>query len=201
MAEYEGDKTEAPTAKRRKDAIERGDVLKSREFATALIVLAGCGWIAMLGPQMVKACEELMTASFRFGRADIEDWSPMRPLIQAGLGFAPTVGGLFLIAMIAAVLSQAALGSFRFNGTLLQPKFSRVNPASGLKRIFGPTGWIELGKSLLKVALLGSIGARLMWKTAQPTLGLSTSSDVAGVVGNLGGTFVWILFTMAGGWC
>lgn len=199
MAEYEGDKTEAPTAKRRKDAIDKGDVLKSREFATALIVLAGCGWIAMLGPQMVKACEGLMTASFRFGRADIEDWSPMRPLIQAGLGFAPTVGGLFLIAMIAAVLSQAALGSFRFNGTLLQPKFSRVNPASGLKRIFGPTGWIELGKSLLKVALLGSIGTWLMWKTAQPTLGLSTSSDVAGVVGRLGGTFVWILFTMAGG--
>jgi flagellar biosynthetic protein FlhB len=199
MAEYEGDKTEAPTAKRRKDAIDKGDVLKSREFATALIVLAGCGWIAMLGPQMIKACEGLMAASFRFGRADIEDWSPMRPLIQAGLGFAPTVGGLFLIAMIAAVLSQAALGSFRFNGTLLQPKFSRVNPASGLKRIFGPTGWIELGKSLLKVALLGSIGAWLMWKTAQPTLGLSTSSDVAGVVGNLGGTFVWILFTMAGG--
>jgi len=199
MAEYEGDKTEAPTAKRRKDAIERGDILKSREFATALIVLAGCGWIAMLGPQMVKACEGLMTASFRFGRADIEDWSPMRPLIQAGLGFAPTVGGLFLIAMIAAVLSQAGLGSFRFNGSLLQPKFSRINPASGLKRIVGPTGWIELGKSLLKVALLGSIGAWLMWKTAQPTLGLSTSSDVAGVVGHLGGTFVWILFTMAGG--
>lgn len=199
MAEYEGDKTEAPTAKRRKDAIERGDVLKSREFATALIVLAGCGWIAMLGPQMIKACEGLMTASFRFGRADIEDWSPMRPLIQAGLGFAPTVGGLFLIAMIAAVLSQAGLGSFRFNGTLLQPKFSRINPASGVKRIFGPTGWIELGKSLLKVALLGSIGTWLMWKTAQPTLGLSTSSDVAGVVGHLGGTFVWILFTMAGG--
>ena len=199
MAEYEGDKTEAPTAKRRKDAIERGDVLKSREFATALIVLAGCGWIAMLGPQMIKACEGLMTASFRFNRADIEDWSPMRPLIQAGLGFAPTVGGLFLIAMIAAIASQAGLGSFRFNGTLLQPKFSRINPASGLKRLFGPTGWIELGKSLLKVALLGSIGSWLMWKTAQPTLGLSTSSDVAGVVGQLGGTFVWILFTMAGG--
>ncbi|HEX7851645.1 MAG TPA: flagellar type III secretion system protein FlhB [Sphingomonas sp.] len=199
MAEYEGDKTEAPTAKRRKDAIERGDVLKSRDFATALIVLAGCGWIAMLGPQMVKACEGLMTASFRFGRADIEDWSPMRPLIQAGLGFAPTVGGLFLIAMIAAIASQAGLGSFRFNGSLLQPKFSRINPASGLKRLFGPTGWIELGKSLLKVALLGSIGSWLMWKTAQPTLGLSTSSDVAGVVGQLGGTFVWILFTMAGG--
>lgn len=199
MAEQEGDKTEAPTAKRRKDALENGEVLKSRDFATALMVLAGCGWLVMLGPQMARACEGLMIASFRFGRADIEDWSPMRPLVQAGFGFAPTVGGLLLIAVLVAIFSQAGLGSFRFNGKLLQPKFSRINPASGLKRIFGPNGWIELGKSLLKVVLLGSIGAWLMWKTAQPTLGLSTSSDVAGVVGRLGGTFVWILFTMAGG--
>ena len=199
MAEYEGDKTEAPTAKRRKDAIEKGDVLKSRDFATALIVLAGCGWIALLGPQMARACQGLMTASFRFGRADIEDFSPMRPLIQAGMGFAPSVGGLLLIAVIVSIAGPASLGSIRFNGSLLQPKFERINPGSGLKRIFGPNGWIELGKSLLKVVLLGSIGCWLLWKTAQPTLGLSSSADVAGAVGRLGGTFTSILFTMAGG--
>ena len=85
MAEYEGDKTELPTAKRRKDAVEQGDVLKSREFATALIVLAGCGWLALFGQSLVRACEGIMTASFRFGRGDIEDWSPMKPLAQAGL--------------------------------------------------------------------------------------------------------------------
>lgn len=199
MAEYEGDKTEAPTAKRRKDAVEQGNVLKSKEFATALIVLAGCGWLALLGPQLMHACEGLMTSSFRFGRADIEDWSPMKPLIQAGLSFAPSVGGLFLVAILAAVFGQAGLGSFNFNGSLLQPKFSRVNPGSGLKRIFGPTGWIELGKSLLKVVLLGAIGTWLMWKTARPTLGLSNTGDVAGVIGGLGSTFVWVLFVMAGG--
>ena len=199
MAEYEGDKTEAPTAKRRKDAIEKGDVLKSRDFATALIVLAGCGWIALLGPQMARACQGLMAASFRFGRADIEDFSPMRPLIQAGMGFAPSVGGLLLIAVVVSIAGPASLGSIRFNGSLLQPKFERINPGSGLKRIFGPNGWIELGKSLLKVVLLGSIGSWLLWKTAQPTLGLSSSADVAGAVGRLGGTFTSILFTMAGG--
>jgi flagellar biosynthesis protein FlhB len=199
MAEYEGDKTEAPTAKRRKDAVEQGDILKSRDFATALMVLAGCGWLALFGPQLVRACEGLMTASFRFDRADIEDWSPMRPLVQAGLSFAPTVGGLLLVAVVVAIAGQAGLGSFNFNGKLLQPKFSRINPGSGIKRIFGPSGWIELGKALLKVILLGSIGSWLMWKTAQPTLGLSTSADIAGVVGRLGGTFVWVLFVMAGG--
>jgi flagellar biosynthesis protein FlhB len=199
MAEYEGDKTEAPTAKRRKDAAEKGDILKSKEFATALIVLAGCGWLAMLGPSLVAACEGLMTASFRFGRADIEDWSPMRPLIQAGLGFAPTVGGLLLMAVIAAVAGQASLGSFSFNGSLLAPKASRINPGSGIKRIFGPSGWIELGKSLLKIVLLGSIGIYLLWHAAQPTLSMSRASDVAGTVRELGGTFVGVLFTMAGG--
>jgi flagellar biosynthetic protein FlhB len=199
MADYEGDKTEAPTAKRRKDAVEQGDVLKSREFATALIVLAGCGWLSVFGHSLMTACEGLMRASFNFGRGDIENWSPMKPLVQAGLGLAPAVGGLFVIAMLAAIFGQAGLGSFNFNGKLMQPKFSRVNPASGLKRIFGPSGWIELGKSLLKVVLLGGIGTWLLWKTAKPTMGLTSSSDVAGVVGALGGTFIGILFTMAAG--
>jgi len=199
MAEYEGDKTELPTAKRRKDAIEQGDVLKSRDFATALIVLAGCGWLALFGQSLVKACEGIMTASLRFGRGDIEDWSPLKPLEQAGIGLAAPVGSLLLIAIVSAVFSQAGLGSFTFNGKLIQPKFSRINPASGLKRIFGPSGWIELGKSLLKVILLGGIGAWLLWRTAQPTLGLSSSADVAGAVSQLSGTFVTILFVMAGG--
>ena len=199
MAEYEGDKTELPTAKRRKDAVEQGDVLKSREFATALIVLAGCGWLALFGQSLVNACEGIMTASFRFGRGDIEDWSPLKPLAQAGWGLAAPVGGLLVIAIVSAILSQAGLGSFSFNGKLIQPKFSRVNPASGLKRIFGPTGWIELGKSLLKVILLGGIGAWLLWHTARPTMGLSSSADVAGAVSQLSGIFVTILFVMAGG--
>jgi flagellar biosynthetic protein FlhB len=199
MAEYEGDRTESPTTKRRKDAVEQGDVLKSREFATALIVLAGCGWLALFGQSLVTACEGIMTASFRFGRGDVENFSPMKPLVQAGMGLAAPIGGLLIIAIASAILSQAGLGSFNFNGKLIQPKFSRVNPASGLKRIFGPTGWIELGKSLLKVILLGGIGAWLLWRTARPTMGLSSSADLAGAVNQLSGTFVTILFVMAGG--
>ncbi|WP_375396764.1 flagellar biosynthesis protein FlhB [uncultured Sphingomonas sp.] len=199
MAEQEGDKTEAPTTKRRKDAVDQGDILKSREFATALVVLAGCGWLALLGPSLLAACERLMTASFRFDRGDLENFSPLRALAQAGLGLVPAIGGLFLVALAASVFGQAGLGTFTFNGKLLRPKASRINPASGLKRILGPSGWIELGKSLLKVVLLGGIGAWLLWKAARPTMGLSSSADVAGAVGALGGTFINILFVMAGG--
>ena len=61
------DKTESPTQKRLDKAREDGDILKSKELGTALVVLAGCGWLAMFGPSLVAACKAVMTASFRPG--------------------------------------------------------------------------------------------------------------------------------------
>jgi len=198
MSEEFGEKTEAPTPKRKREAAEQGDVLRSREFATALVVMAGCGWLALAGPSLIGACKALMASSFQFGRSDIEDFSPFRPLLDSGWKLAPAIGSLFAVTLVAAILSQAGLGSLSFNGTLLAPKASRINPASGLKRIFGPQGWIELAKSLLKVMLLGSIGAYTLWKVSKSSIGL-VSSGVEGAVGALGGTFLGVLFAMAGG--
>lgn len=196
MADEFGDKTEAPTQKRRKDATEKGDILKSREFATALVVLAGICWVSYFGPSLVAACKGVMTESFQFGRGDVEDFQPFRPLAAAGWKLLPSLGLLFAITLAAAILSQAGLGSLRFNGTLLAPKASRINPASGLKRIFGPTGWIELGKSLLKIVLLGAIGGWMLWRSKSMMLGLA-ASDPARAIADLGGTFVGILMAMA----
>jgi flagellar biosynthetic protein FlhB len=198
MAEDSGEKTESPTAKRKRDAVEQGDVLKSREFATALVILAGCGWLAMMGPSLVGACKEIMASSFAFDHRDIEDFSPFRPLQQSGWKLAPAIGSLLAVTMVAAILSQAGLGHLGFNGKLLAPKATRINPASGLKRIFGAQGWIELGKSLLKVALLGSIGWYMLEQASHTTIGLA-SSNLGSAVGALGDTFMGILFAMAGG--
>jgi flagellar biosynthesis protein FlhB len=198
MADEFGDRTEAPTAKRRRDAVDRGDVLRSREFATALVILAGVAWVFLAGPSLVAACKGLMTESFRFGRGDVEDFSPVRPLAAAGWRLLPSLLSLFAVALVATVASQAGLGSLGFNGKLLAPKAQRVNPASGLKRIFGPTGWIELAKSLLKVVLLGVVGAWALRRAAHITAGLA-QSDVAGAVGALGSTFAFVLLAMAGG--
>jgi flagellar biosynthetic protein FlhB len=199
MAEEFGEKTEAPTAKRKRDARADGNLLRSKDFATALTVLAGVTWLVMFGPSLLRACAAVMAASFQFGRADIEDFSPFRPLMEAGWKLAPSIGILFAISIVAAILSQAGLGALDFNMGLLAPKAHRIDPASGLKRILGPTGWIELGKSLLKVILLGAIGGWMLWKASRATLGLSSSSDIAGALGSLDGTFRGILFAMAAG--
>lgn len=198
MAEDMGDKTEAPTQKRRKDAREKGDVLKSKDLATALVVLAGVAWMIFFGPQLIGACKDVMTASFTFGRGDVEDFQPWRPLVQAGWKLAPALGTLFAITIAGAIASQAALGTFGFNASLLAPKASRINPGSGLKRIFGMSGWTELGKSLLKVVLLGSIGAYALWQMTRVTFGLA-ASNINEAVSTLGGTLTHVLLLMAMG--
>lgn len=199
MAEEFGEKTEAPTDKRKREARENGEILQSREFATALVIMAGCGWLSMFGPSLIAACKAVMTSSFEFGRGDVEQFEPFRPLMQSGWKLATPMVSLFIITFAAAILSRAGLGSLGFNGKLLQPKASRINPASGLKRIFGSQGWIELGKSLLKVVLLGTIGCYMLWSASHSTIGLVSTSDVESATGELGGTLMGILFAMAGG--
>lgn len=194
----EGDRTEAPTPKRRERARDDGDLLKSRDMSTALVVLAGVAWVAIFGPSLLAACKALMTAAFQFGRADVEDFSPWRPLAQAGARLLPSLGALFAISIVAGIASQAGLSGLHWNGRLLLPKGARVNPAAGLGRIFGPTGWQELGKSLLKVGLLGGIGWVMLKRTAHATLTLA-ASDLPATLGALGAAFTATLFAMAAG--
>ncbi|GAA0738502.1 flagellar type III secretion system protein FlhB [Sphingomonas japonica] len=198
MAEQSGEKTESPTPKRRQKALDEGDVLRSRDFAAALVVLVGCAWMVMLGPALISACKAVMAASFSFGRGDVEDFQPFRPLAEAGWRLAPSLGGLLALSFVAAILSQAGLGALRFNGKLFAPKASRINPGAGLKRMFGPTGWIELGKSLLKAILLGVIGWYMLMAASHQSIGL-VSSDLDRAVSELGGTFVGLMIAMSAG--
>ncbi|WP_267397214.1 MULTISPECIES: flagellar type III secretion system protein FlhB [unclassified Sphingomonas] len=196
MSDEGGEKTEAPTQKRKQKAADDGNVLRSKDFATALVVLAGVAWFMLFGPSLVSACKALMAASFQFDRGDVEDFSPWRAMSEAGYKLVPSLVSLLAISLIATIVSSAGLGSLRFNGSLLAPKASRINPASGLKRIIGAHGWIELGKSLLKVVLLGVIGGYMLWKSSRTTLGLS-SSNLGDAVGALGDTFMSVMIAMS----
>lgn len=198
MAESNAEKTQQPTAKRLRDAKEKGQLLRSRDFGAALVILVGCAWVAMLGPSLWAALKAVLAAGLQFGRADIEDFQPFRPLVIAGGDLLPSMAALGALSVVTAVLSGAGLGAWSFNPALAAPKANRINPASGLARIFGPQGWIELGKSILKAALLGTIGAWMLWSIRTPTIGLARS-DLPAATGALGDMLVTVLFAMAGG--
>lgn len=173
--------TEAPTAKRRADAAREGDILQSREWATALMVMAGAVWIVFAGPWFVSACKLLVTSGLTFSDSAITNFDPATAFTQLLVHIVLPLGSLLAITLVAAVAAPAALGSFGFRSRALGIKPARINPAAGLKRMFGLQGLIELGKALLKATLLGYIGYWLISRDLAMILGLSSSDIVPAI--------------------
>ncbi len=152
-----GEKTFAPTAKRRADAAKKGDVLRSKELAT--LAATGTGAIALmgLGPWLGDALVQVALAGFRFDRAALDGFAPGAAIADAAAALLPPVMVLGLLVALVTIASQLLLGEGRFNAGNAAFKASRINPLSGMKRILGWQGLIELGKGLVKLALLGTI--------------------------------------------
>lgn len=157
MAETEGEKSFAPTEKRKKDAAKNGDVLRSRDLATAVGVLVGAIWLKFAGPWVFDVMQDTLRSSLIIDRASIEDFAPRKLLIGAMIVALPPVFLLGGLVLASSVFSQIGMSDGRWIPSNLAPKASRINPLSGLKRMFGAQGWIELGKGLAKLALMGTI--------------------------------------------
>lgn len=157
MSESAGEKTFAPSEKKLRDAAKKGDILRSQDLGTAVAMLIGAAWLHFAGPWLMRVLQEALRASFIWDRADLEDFSPGRLMLGIGVAVLPPVLILGVAVIFGAFGAQVGMGGNPFNGGNLALKGSRINPMNGLKRMFGPQGWIEMGKGILKVALLGAI--------------------------------------------
>lgn len=196
MADTDQERTEAPTPKRKKDAAEKGDVLQSRELGTALVVLGGALWIAFLGPMTVTALQNMLTDGLSFNAADLRDFDPGAVIWRLAGAVVLPLFALFAITIAAAIGAPAMLGSLGFRPAALGFKGSKLNPLSGLKRIFGTQGLVELGKSVAKVLVLGSIGIWLLMSQSRSLIGLS-ASEIRPALANVGFTFMIAVLVMA----
>ncbi|WP_432768791.1 MAG: flagellar biosynthesis protein FlhB [Sphingopyxis sp.] len=191
-------KTEQPTAKKLADSAREGDVLMSRELATALMMLAAAGWTIAAGGWFVESASELLRRGLTLSAADIHDFAPGEALMRNGAEVLLPLASLFALALGAAIATPAMLGSIGWRGKALAFKGNRMNPMSGLKRMFGAQGATELGKALAKVLLLGTIGYLLVAE-ALPAIMALAASDLTGAIGLAGQAIGHALLTLAGG--
>ena len=194
-----GEKTHAPSPKRLRDAAAKGDVLRSRDLATAATVLAGAGWLVLAGPWMLDALGETARQGLTWDRATIEDFSPARMMLPVMIAVLPPIlvlGGVVLAASLVAQLGVSGEG--RWNAGNMAPKGSRINPLSGLKRMFGAAGWIELAKAIAKVGLLGSI-AWTWGRSHQTDLGDWGRAGLSGQLASGWAALISLLFALGGG--
>ncbi|MBP0048513.1 flagellar type III secretion system protein FlhB [Marinobacterium sp. AK62] len=165
MAEETGqEKTEEPTEKRLREAREKGDIPRSRELGSTALLLSAAAAALLFGDNVATTMMNIMKESFTLDRRDAFDTALMFTHLGEALfeGFF-SLWGFFLLTLLAALLSPIALGGWNFSGQALQPKGSRINPLSGLKRMFSLKALVELGKGLAKFLLVGAFAIMVLW--------------------------------------
>ena len=150
-SESTGDKTEAATARHLDQARDAGRVPISRE-ATVFVSMTAV--VAVLAYQAQATVRDLLPAMSQFLAHADGSWAPGSGIALRG-AFAAVLPYLVAAAVgaVAAVLLQTG---FLLSGSGLQPQFSRISPAAGLKRLFGRQGLEELVRSLAKLGVYGA---------------------------------------------
>ncbi|WP_202843557.1 flagellar biosynthesis protein FlhB [Luteimonas saliphila] len=180
------DRTEQPTEKRLREAREKGQVPRSRELANVAVL--GCAVLALkaTGGSVGAASRDWMRGALTIDPALLD--APDRLLPHAGSLFAGLVLPLLplvLAALLACALAPMAMGGLRFAGKSLKPDFARLSPAKGLARLYGSESLAELLRSLMRVALIGGVGAWVVWRSFSTLLSMPQASLEAAVAGGV----------------
>ena len=160
MAEEDSsaEKSQEPTAKRLEQAREDGDTVRSPELNTTAILLAGSGALLIFGGYMIEAMRSVMTHNFSLSREEIFDTNAMLQHLEVAImeGLF-SMGPVFLVLLIAAILGPISLGGWNMTFKAIVPKANRMDPLEGFKRMFGSKALVELAKAAGKVITVAAI--------------------------------------------
>ncbi|CAI8739550.1 flagellar biosynthesis protein FlhB [Pseudomonas sp. IT-P258] len=157
MAESESgqDKTEDPTEKRKQDSREKGEIARSKELNTLAIMLVGASALLIFGGAMAQDMMELMRINFSLPREVILDQRSMATyLMRSGQIALWSIQPVMITLVLAAIIGPISLGGWLFAASSMAPKFSRLNPGPGLKRMFSTKSLVELLKALAKFIII-----------------------------------------------
>lgn len=177
MSDDANEKNFEATDKKKRDAAKKGDVLRSKELATVAAMATGAGALSVVGPRLFGSVESVALTAFRFDAAVLEHSDPGALFASAAGEVMPPIFAMGCAVIVATLVSQLLLGEgSRFNVGAIRFKGSKINPLSGLKRIFGMQGLIELGKSILKLALMASLAGYWISQNMDAVLGIGRGS-------------------------
>ncbi|WMJ69101.1 flagellar biosynthesis protein FlhB [Stenotrophomonas sp. 24(2023)] len=198
MSENEdaGEKTEQPTEKRLREAREQGNLPRSRELATAAVFGAGVLAVMAVSGPIAAGAVAWMKQALRPDLALRQHPQEMVGhfgdlLLRLLLAMAPLV----IVCLLASFLSPLVMGGLRWSAKAMTPDFKRLNPLSGLKRLYGPEAIAEFIKSLLRVAFVGTAAGLAVWTSMDTLRGLLHQPLESAIGHGLGFTLKLLLAT------
>ncbi|WP_416305766.1 flagellar biosynthesis protein FlhB [Neptunicella sp. SCSIO 80796] len=145
------EKTEDPTSKRQSEAKDKGQIARSRELATTLVLIGSAAALLLLGKNIGIALYHVMQRAFTLSRDETYDFNHMFQILGSTVSeISVPVLFYMLVVFVAGMYGNIALGGYNFTLKSAAPKASKLNPLKGLKRMFGINGIVELLKALAK---------------------------------------------------
>jgi flagellar biosynthesis protein FlhB len=190
-----GEKTEKPTAQRLKKARKDGQIPRTQELGTWL----GAATASVLLPMLVgRAFGTVRELFLQIGSVtDDPQQDKVTALMgQALMAFLTAVLPIALGMMLVGTLASAAQGGVVLSGKGIKPTFSKLNPLSGMKRMFGTHGLWESVKAIIKTTALGAV----IWTTsgnAKHLVSASGALPLSQVAGVFSGSAV-LMFRVVG---
>lgn len=174
---FSGEKTEKATPKKRQDSRKKGQVAKSQDVNTAIVLLAVFLFLLFAGSYLKNIILYIFTHSFN-------DYMLM-PLTEANIQvifldvlkeLVLFLGPIMLVAMLAGITANFMQVGTLFSTEAIQPKLEKMDPIKGFKRIFSMRAIVELLKSMLKIAFVGVAAFAVLWLRIDEILILSQKS-------------------------
>jgi flagellar biosynthetic protein FlhB len=177
------EKTESPTAHRLEKAREEGQIPRSRELTSLLMLLAGIMILWIGGTMMAHRLGAMVSTGLRFDHGMVTDDKIIIAhvgtlIMQAIAALLPLLGGLVLVAIASPML----LGGVVISGKSIKVDFGKLNPLSGLKRMFAAQAWTELFKGILKTILVGCVAGWYVWSHWPDMLRLIAESPTTALI-------------------
>ncbi|RNF52243.1 flagellar biosynthesis protein FlhB [Marinomonas hwangdonensis] len=179
MAENEdgSEKTESASSKKLQDARDKGNLPRSKDLSSALLLIVAAVTIYGTGTLLVRDLADSFNFNFLVEREDLFDLNRMIfHLYVSVVSIMDSMVLLMSVLAVAGIIGSVALGGLGFSWEPVTPKLSKMDPIAGLKRMFSVQSLVELFKSIAKVTLVGGVAFLVIRYFLPETLGLTFQS-------------------------
>ncbi|WP_163579879.1 flagellar biosynthesis protein FlhB [Gracilibacillus saliphilus] len=161
---FAGEKTEKATPKKRQDARKKGQVAKSQDVNTAILLFFVFIILLVTGDYLKSTMSDMFSKSFtEYIHHDVTEEELFSMFLDVLSQISIAIAPIMLIAIVAGLASNFMQIGFLFTTEPLKMKLNKIDPIQGAKRIFSARALVELVKSLLKIVVVGVITFSIIW--------------------------------------
>ena len=153
------DKSEQPTDSKLKKAKEKGQIPRSRELTSLMILLVGIMLFWIMGTHFVSKLKAIIQQAMLVAHRTDDDKQIIFNLINLLTAGFWAILPIFVGLVIVAIIAPLSVGGLLFSLQSIKPNLGKLNPISGFKRLFSLRIFSELFKSILKVVLIAFAAA------------------------------------------